>query len=253
MNEGRADSAQHGAAPRPVLVTRPAGRGEELCTRLREAGIEAVQHPLIRLVPASAEELAAARGHLLSGACTHLVVTSRTAAEALGPLEVPDGVEVVAVGGGTAESLRELGITPGLVAGGSGAALVEAMPPAPEGASVLFPTSSAAARTVPDGLRAKGYRVREVAVYRPVPVEPPPAVAVGMVTGAYGALVLTSSMIAGRAAAHGVHESTPIITLGAPTSAAVRAAGLTVAREAAEPTTDALVRAVAEVLDAPPP
>ena len=236
------------AAPRPVLVTRPAGRGAALLALLHEAGIEAEQHPLVRLVPASDEELDAARSQLVGGTCTHLVVTSRTAAEALGPLSVPPGLEVVAVGGATAEALDALGITPTLVAGGSGAALVAQMPPAPAGASVLFPASSAASRTVPEGLRAKGYRVHEMTVYRPEPVEPPARVAVGLTTGGYGALVLTSPMIARRAAAHGVHPSTPILSIGAPTSAAVREAGLVVAREAAEPTNPALVRAVQQVL-----
>lgn len=240
------------AAPRPVLVTRPAGRGAALLALLHEAGIEAAQHPLIRLVPASEEELGAARTQLAGGGCTHLVVTSRTAAEALGPLSVPPGLEVVAVGDGTAETLEALGIAPTLVAGGTGAALVARMPPAPAGASVLFPASSAASRTVPEGLRAKGYRVHELTVYRPEPLEPPVAVAVGLATGGFGALVLTSPMIARRAAAHGVHPSTPIVSIGAPTSAAVRAVGLEVALQAAEPTNTALVSAVQQVLAAGP-
>lgn len=238
-------------APRPVLVTRPAGRGASLLHLLEAQSVPAEHTPLVRLVPAEGEELAAARDRLADGAHTHLVVTSRTAAEALGAVAVPEGTVVVAVGGGTAEALGAVGIPATLVAGGSGEALVAQMPEADEGACVLFPASSAASRTVPEGLRAKGYRVHEVTAYRPERLEPPPAVAVALATGGYSALVLTSPMIARQAAAVGVHPSIPIITIGPPTSAAVRAAGLTPAREADETTDEALAAAVCEVLALP--
>src|SRR5699024_12575214 len=65
--------------------------------------------------------------------------------------------------------------------------------------------SSAASRTVPEGLRAKGYQVREITAYRPEPVDPPAEVRAGLAAGRFGALVLTSPMIARRAAALGVH------------------------------------------------
>ncbi|WP_157773365.1 uroporphyrinogen-III synthase [Brachybacterium vulturis] len=236
------------AAPRPVLVTRPAGRGATLLDLLRAAGIEAEHHPLLELVPAADEELAAARALLTGGGCTHLVVTSRTVAELLAPVEVAPEIAVVAVGEGTAEALRAIGIRPDLVAAGSGADLVAQMPAAPAGASVLFPASSAAARTVPEGLRAKGYAVREVTAYRPAPLDPPPEVRAGLAAGGYGALVLTSSMIARRAAALGVHPGIPIVSIGRPTSRAADAAGLSVAQQAAETTDAALVAAVQEVL-----
>lgn len=233
---------------RPVLVARPAGRGASLLQLLGAAGIAAVHEPLVHLAPATSEELTAARERLAAGGYTHLVVTSRTAAECLGAVTVPAGTVVVAVGGGTAQSLAQQGIASTLVADGSGAALVDQMPAADEGATVLFPASSAASRTVPEGLRAKGYRVHEVTAYKPRRLDPPPAVAVGMATGAYGALVLTSPMIARQAAAVGVHPSTAVVTIGEPTSRAVHQAGLPLAAQAASPTDEALVAAVREVL-----
>ncbi|ASK65430.1 uroporphyrinogen-III synthase [Brachybacterium avium] len=241
------------SAPRPVLVTRPAGRGATLLELLHTAGIQAEHHPLIRLVPGADAELAAARALLAAGDCTHLVVTSRTVAELLAPVEVAPTVEIVAVGEGTAEALRTIGLTPDLVAAGSGADLVAQMPAAADAASVLFPASSAAARTVPEGLRAKGYLVRELTAYRPEPLDPPDDVRAGLAAGHYGALVLTSPMIARRAAALGVHPSTPIVSIGAPTSRAAKAAGLTVSRQAAETTDAALLTAVQEVLTPAPP
>ncbi|MGP9538453.1 uroporphyrinogen-III synthase [Brachybacterium sp. AOP43-C2-M15] len=237
-------------APRPVLVTRPAGRGAALMTLLAEAGITAEHQPLTRLVAAEGEELDTARELLAGGTYTHLVVTSRTAATSLGAVPVPAACTVVAVGGGTAQTLAEHGIDSSWIADGSGAALVAQMPQAAPEEVVLFPASAAASRTVPEGLRAKGYRVHEVTAYRPERLEPPPAVTVGLATGGYGALVVTSPMIARRAAALGIHASTPIVTIGEPTSAAVREAGLAVGRQAHEPTDAALLAAVREVLAA---
>ena len=241
------------ASPRPVLVTRPAGRGGALLSELDQRGIEVVHQPLIRLVPAHGDELDAGLGLLADGAYTHLVVTSRTAAEALAEAVVPAGTAVIAVGEGTARQLRASGHPVSYVAAGSGAALVEEMPSVDGEAAVLFPASAAASRTVPAGLRAKGYRVHEVTAYRPVPVEPPAAIAVALATGAYGAIALTSPMIARRAVALGIHASTPIVTIGEPTSSAVREAGLVVARQAEETTDAALARAVQQVLAAAPP
>src|SRR5699024_9770839 len=142
------------------------------------------------------------------------------------------------------------GVDPHLVAGGSGADLVAQMPTAADGDRVLFPASSAAAPTVPEGLRAKGYRVREVTAYRPEPVDPPAAVRQGRAAGRVGALLLTTAMIARRAAALGVHDSPALASIGAPPARAVRDAGLAVARQAAETTDAALVAAVREILAA---
>ena len=242
------------AAPRPVLVTRPAGRGEHLVHLLAQAGLHAEHVPLTHLVPTRSAELETARAELAAGVFTHLVVTSRTAAECLaddGATPVPEGTEVVAVGEGTAAALARVGIRATRVADGSGAALVAAMPPAAPGAAVLFPASAAAARTVPEGLRDKGYRVREVEAYRPAPLEAPPTVSAGLPSGRYAAIVLTSPMIARHAAELGVHPSTAIVTIGEPTSAAARTAGLVPARQAAEPSDEALVAAVRAALDAP--
>ena len=236
----------------PVLVTRPAGRGEHLANLLEAEGLTAEHAPLTRLVPSTGEELEAALAQLAAGAFTHLVVTSRTAAERLAGAEAPFETAVIAVGGGTAETLRAAGLSPTAVADGSGTALVAAMPPAAPGDRVLFPASSAASRTVPKGLRAAGYEVVEVVAYRPEPVDPPPAVAESLAAGRYAVIVLTSPMIARRAAELGVHPATAVIAIGDPTAEAVRAAGLGPLHQAAAPTDEALVAAVLEALDAAP-
>ena len=237
----------------PVLVARPAGRGAPLLALLTERGAAAEAQPLIELVAAETDELRTARAALAGGEYSHLVVTSRTAVEALGAVDVPAVTAVVAVGPGTAAALATAGISTAHVAAGSGAALVEEMTQrAPAaGARALFPASAAASRTVPEGLRAAGWQVHEVTAYRPRPLTPPPAVTDALAAGRFAAIVLTSPMIARRAAELGVHPSTAVVTIGDPTSEASRAAGLTVARQADEPTDEALAEAVVQVLEIP--
>ncbi|WP_226985937.1 uroporphyrinogen-III synthase [Brachybacterium sp. FME24] len=237
---------------RPVLVTRPAERGDALMSRLEELGIPVEHRPQIRLVPETGGELASALESLAAGAFTHLVVTSRSAVDAMGPVAVPPATQIVAVGEGTAAALAAAGIPADLVAAGSGAAVVEAMPDADRGASVLFPASAAASATVPEGLAAKGYRVHRVTAYRPELLELPAATIRTLTGGGYAAIVLTSPMIARAAAGIGVHESTAVVTIGAPTSDAARGAGMRVAVQAEEPTDEALARAVQAALASPP-
>ncbi|MBP2382895.1 uroporphyrinogen-III synthase [Brachybacterium sacelli] len=246
---------------RPVLVTRPAGRADALVNLLEEQGLVVEHRPLVRLTLEDSSELTAACGHLAAGAYTHLVITSRTAVEALlaalppgAPrLDVPATTRVLAVGAGTAEALSAAGAPADLVAAGSGAALVEAMPPADGETAVLFPASAAASPTVPEGLAAKGYRLDRVTAYRPELLPLPAATATALRSGGHAAIVLTSPMIARAAAGTGVHASTAVVTIGTPTEEAARTAGLLTTVQADEPTDEALVRAVLTALDSPHP
>lgn len=78
-------------SPRPVLVTRPAGRGGALVSRLTALGLTAEHHPLTQLVLGTeagsstgpGRELTEALTQLSTGGYSHLVLTSRTAVEAL--------------------------------------------------------------------------------------------------------------------------------------------------------------------------
>ncbi|MFC7375306.1 uroporphyrinogen-III synthase [Brachybacterium sp. GCM10030267] len=257
----------HPSRGRPVLVTRPAGRADGLVALLEELGLTVRHQPLVRLVLEGGPELTAALDRLAAGAFTQLVVTSRTAVEAMlvrsPSVTVHPNTQVVAVGEGTASALTTAGAPPDLVASGSGAALVREIPPADVSpgaagaagtagpATVLFPASAAASPVVPDGLRAKGYRVEHVIAYRPEPVEPPAEFARALAAGDVGAIVLTSPMAARLAAELGVHASIPVVTIGDPTSEAARAAGLDVTQQAAAPTDADLADAVRAVLARP--
>src|SRR5699024_6172050 len=120
---------------------------------------------------------------------------------AAGQVIVPSTTRVIAVGRGTAAALAAAGVRADEIAGGSGAALVEQMPPSAGGEQLWCPASAAASSTVPAGLTATGYRVRRTVAYRPESVELPAEVAGGLPAGRYAAVVLTSPMLARLAAA----------------------------------------------------
>lgn len=244
-----------------VLLPRPAGRGDDLVERLRAAGLDPEHHPFLELVPEADTDLREAVQDLAAGAFAWLVLTSPAAVTALSAFDgsedrrgvrfaVPAGTRVAVVGEGTAAALRKAGFAPDLVAHGSGAALVEDLPaPTAPGEAVLLPASSAAADTVPAGLAAAGYRVRQEVAYRPVSVALDPQVPRDLMRGNYAAIVLTSGMIARLAASLPIHLSTAVVTIGEPTTRAAQDAGLRVDAQAAEPTAAGLAAAVREAID----
>ena len=126
--------------------------------------------------------------------------------------------------------------------------------PDPRGAARLWlPASSAAADTVRQGLVERGYTVTQTIAYRPQVLEQPPHVLAALREGGYAAVVLTSPMIAREIAARGPHPGTVLLSIGEPTTAALREAGLPVHGQAAQPTDAALAAAVAAALAGPDP
>ena len=241
---------------RPALIPRPAGRGDAIIEQLHAWGYEAEQHPFLEMRLERDSDMRRAAAALVAGEHTHLVLTSRTAVEALaqfGALDLPEATTVVAVGPGTAAELASHGVEADVVAGGSGDAVVEALPEASGETSVLFPASAAAAPTVREGLTAKGYVVHQVTAYRPRPVRVPAEVLARLEAGGYGALLLTSPMIAQIAAGYRIHLSTPLLSIGTPTTQAARRAGLVVHAQSDSPTDEALAYGLRTLLDAPPP
>lgn len=249
------------ARPR-VLILRPADSGAALVQTLAAQGLAPEHHPLIELVPEpphtpTGRSLGEAVGCWLAGDMAWLALTSPVAIDALDalvggswPSTSPSRIAVV--GRGTAETLRERGLEPDLVAHGSGASLVAEMPDPehPGSDTVLLPASAAAAPTVPTGLAERGYTVRQEIAYRPRQLALPEGVAADLRAGAYAAVVLTSGSIARAAAAIGVGQRVRVVTIGGPTSAAARSQGLTVAAQAAEPSTEGLAAAVLSALGA---
>ena len=165
------------------------------------------------------------------------------------------GLKIAAVGGVTADALREWGLEPDLVPSGelSARGLLEEWPPYDEVLDpidrVFLPRADIATDTLVAGLQDMGWQVDDVTAYRTVRATPPPApVRDAIKQGAFDAVVFTSSStvrnlvgIAGKP-----HPSTIIACIGPATAKTAEEAGLRVDVLAPEATGDSLVEALAD-------
>jgi len=208
-----------------VVVTRAAEGLDRLSARLRAAGLDVAECPLVRIEPLPVE-----RRQL--GSYDWVVLTSARAVELL--LEIADGPvpAIAAIGPGTAEAARRRGIEPALVATHSTQeGLVAALRPrlAP-GARVLFAGAEGARDVVSCELGAD-----TLTLYRTVEQRP--------AAFPEGDLVVLASSSAARAfAALGIDR--PCVSIGPVTSAEARRLGLRVVSEAASHDLDGLAEAV---------
>jgi uroporphyrinogen-III synthase len=265
-----------------VLVPRPAGRSDELANRLRAAGADPVLVPLIEIRPESdSTELRTAVTDLAVGAYDWVAFTSAAAvtavlsvAERIGstgrpgtarpsaddPLPsafgpaltaapaalVGGNTRVAAVGPATARALQQVGIRVDLVpaAAESAAALAAAWPTETPGRTVLLPRSGRAGDTLPNWLRAAGYRVQTVRAYRTVPLPVPEPVAADLAAGGIDAVFVTSPSSASALAATAPPDGLVVIAIGRPTAEAAARRGIAVAAIADRPTAAGLIDAL---------
>lgn len=244
---------------RRIVVTRPEG-DRELAGRLRELGADVLHVPATRIEPLALDALVQALGRL--GDYRFVVFTSRHAVrvawETLRHLERDarafGGLVVCAVGHATAAALAERGIVADVVPERfSAEGLVEVLASRDDvrGARVLYPAAGGARDVIPRGLAALGADVDMVSVYRSEPASVGSdavrelraalrkneidAVTFTAPSTVAAYVHLVGTELAGAAAA---------VTIGEVTSEAARAAGLTVAAEAAPSTTEGLARAL---------
>jgi len=164
-----------------VLVTRPREQAVELTERLEEMGADAIEAPMIRIVPP--EDYAP-----LDAACARvaefdwIVFASVNAADVFvdrllaGPqdLRALNGVKLCAVGSATAERLAQRGLKVDLTPAEFRAeGVVRAIADAGDlnGVRVLHPHADIGREAIAEGLRAQGASVSEVVAYRTVAVE----------------------------------------------------------------------------------
>ncbi len=220
-----------------VIVTRPEQHAAELVERLVALGHEPVLCPLVRIEPLGEGAPVDVVGY------DWVVVTSRTGAAALARRARGDLPRVAAIGPGTADELAAHGITAALVPGVSTQEGLVAAFPRPPG-RVLFAGAEGARRVVVDELGADF-----VALYRTLPAAPAPdglpAGDVVVVASPSAARVLAEIWAAPGGAAEAPGPTRPVVvSIGPQTSAAARAAGLSVEVEAARFDLDGLVAAV---------
>ncbi len=165
-----------------VLVTRPREQAVDLVDRLEAMGAEAIEAPMIRILPA--EDYGP-----LDEACARaaefdwIIFSSATAVDAFvarllaGPqdLRALKGVKLCVVGPATAERLARHGLKVDLTPSEYRAeAVLRAIAEMTdvEGLTVLLPHADIGRELIADELRKQGAEVTEVVAYRTVAVEP---------------------------------------------------------------------------------
>lgn len=241
-----------------VVVCRPLEQVADLAERLAAAGAEPVSAPVIAVVdpPDGGTALQSALAGLRAG--DWLVVTSPNGAtrvgEALaegvgGGQPAPMGeVRVAAIGPGTARAAAEAGLPVDLVPERSVAeGLVEAFgAPSASGGSgrVVLARAEVARAALPDGLRAAGWEVEDVAAYRTVPQELT-AEQRNRVAAADGVVFTSSSTVDRLVDAVGTDAVPPlVVSIGPATSATAASYDLAVTVEASEHTIEGAVAAL---------
>jgi len=206
-----------------VALTRAAGGNEALAARLREAGLEPVECPLVAVRPLPGGPVDV-RGY------DRLCLTSRHGVEALFARGLEGELPPVAVvGPGTAEVLRSRGVEPELVAEVSTQEGLAVALPRPAG-RVLFAGAEGARDVLVRELDADF-----VPLYRTVELRPDRFPEADLV-------VLASASAARAFAALG--RQAPVVSIGPVTSAAARGLGLHVVAEAETHDLDGLTGAV---------
>lgn len=151
-----------------MLVTRPADQAAALSGRLRAAGAQPVEAPMIVIRPAGdPRRVAGALAAVRDGAFDWVAFTSANAVAAAADGLPAGAARVAVVGPGTAEALAGHGVRPDLVAErATGAGLADALGAASPPARILLPRGDRASPTLPEALRSAGWTVEEVEAYR---------------------------------------------------------------------------------------
>ncbi|HMO12343.1 MAG TPA: uroporphyrinogen-III synthase, partial [Actinotalea sp.] len=161
-----------------VLRERPG----ELTAELEAAGVAVVQCPVVRTEPLPVTGLADELAWLGDG---WLVLTSPRTVDALAELAGRESVPATAlaaprcacVGPSTARAAQAMGLRVEVVGDADAERLVELMPSPDrddQPARALLPGSALARPALADGVRAKGYDPRTLALYRTVTAPPGP-------------------------------------------------------------------------------
>lgn len=233
-----------------VVVTRSREQASGLADELRARGADVVELATIELVDPADGGAALADAAADVAGYDWLVLTSVNSVERfmahLHDARDLGGVQVAAIGPGTAQSLARHGVQADLLPDRAVAeSLVDAFAPAPAaGGRVLLPRAAVARDVLPDGLRAKGWRVDIVEAYRnrPAPITDEQRRA------AAGADIVTftsASTVDRYVAAVGTDSIPPVIAcIGPVTAAALDAHGLNADLVAGEHTIAGLLDAL---------
>ncbi|HEY7255202.1 MAG TPA: uroporphyrinogen-III C-methyltransferase [Solirubrobacterales bacterium] len=239
---------------RSVVVTRARAQASALARTLRLLGAEVVELPAIRVEPLTDGDdvrraVAAIDGY--SVVCLTSPNGVRLLFEALRAAgrdaRALAGATVAAIGPGTAAALAEHGIEADVVPERFVAeALLDALAEIDvAGRRVLLARAAEAREVLPDGLRARGAEVDDVALYETVREDPAPE-AIAAAADADYVTFTSSSTVRNLTEAVGGRfpNGARVISIGPVTSEAAREAGLTVDAEAERHDIDGLIAAL---------
>ncbi len=223
-----------------VAVTRARAQASALTTRLAELGAEVIETPAIRIEPLNPPLPDLSDYDLLC-------VTSPNGADqlfaALHDARQLAGLNVAAIGPGTARALRSHGIEADIVPERSVAeALIEALADLPI-KRALIARAEEARGVLEDSLRQRGVEVDLLALYRTV-AEPLDQAARTAALGADYATFTSASSARFFHAAAGTLDGPRLVSIGPVTSAQLAELGYQPSLEASEHTPDGLVDAL---------
>ncbi len=247
-----------------ILVPRTKDQAGSMTARLASYGATSAVVPTISVEPPrTPQQMERAIKGLVTGRYEWIGFTSVNAVRAVREkfedfgldARAFAGLRIAAVGGVTADALRDWGLEPDLVPSVEQSAhgLLEEWPPFDELLDpinrVFLPRADIATDTLVAGLQEMGWEVDDVTAYRTVRAAPPAAaVREAIKTGAFDAVLFTSSStvrnlvgIAGKP-----HPSTVVACIGPATAKTAEEHGLRVDVLAPDASAEALVDALAE-------
>jgi uroporphyrinogen III methyltransferase/synthase len=247
-----------------VLVPRTKEQSGTMSARLERYGARSTVVPTISVEPPrTPQQMERAVKGLVTGRYEWVGFTSVNAVRAVREKFADFGLDarsfaglrVAAVGGVTADALREWGIEPDLVPSTEQSArgLLEEWPPYDDLLDpinrVFLPRADIATDTLVAGLQEMGWEVDDVTAYRTVRAAPPAApIRDAIKGGAFDAVVFTSSSTARNLVgiAGKPHPNTVVACIGPATAKTAEELGLRVDVLAPEPSAGALVDALAD-------
>ena len=247
-----------------VLVPRTKDQAGSMTDRLGDFGASSDIVPTISVEPPrTPQQMERAIKGLVTGRYEWIGFTSQNAVKAVREkfeefgldARAFAGLKIAAVGGVTADALREWGLEPDLVPSGEQSAkgLLEEWPEFDEQLDpinrVFLPRADIATDTLVAGLQEIGWEVDDVTAYRTVRAAPPaPEVREAIKSGKFDAVCFTSSStvrnlvgIAGKP-----HATTIVACIGPATAKTAEEHGLRVDVMSTEPSAEALVDALAD-------
>jgi uroporphyrinogen III methyltransferase/synthase len=240
---------------RSIVVTRARAQASGLARRLAELGADVIETPAIRIEPRPVEGEVAQAAREIGSFALVCVTSANGAALLLDAVEAVGGdarsfagVEVAAIGPGTAAALARRGIRADVVAEVSTAeGLLEALADYElDGERVLVARASEARDALPDGLRERGAHVEVVALYDTVAerLGEEELAAVGRADLVTFTSSSTVRFFMDAVGAAGLPNGARVVSIGPITSATARELGLEVHAEAGRHDIDGLVEAV---------